>query len=123
MAWIHTETGDGPYPCDAGEYCGNHVPGHRYPSLWPHETVEQAEAREARYLAKMRFGLPRPCQAWPTVEAAKAAGAVGLYLKASRNRAQWEKQVPTPPELMEPGQEHLYNIDGKPGIVQLEIIT
>lgn len=115
MAWKDIETGAGPYPMHAGEYCGN------YNKDWPavsrlNQSKEGAKREQEQYLSRMRFGKPRPCQAYPTVELAEAAGLVGLYANSDSHAFSWYVQCETPLELMEPGQEHLYNLNGKPGI-------
>lgn len=104
MARKDKNTDKGPYPMHAGEYCGNHHP------------VDAAKWQKA-WLDRMRFGKPRPCKAFGSEEGA-AQGYVGLYLKESRKPLAHEIPVPTPPELMEPGREALYNISG-PGIFQV----
>lgn len=81
----------GPYPNKAGEYCGNY---------YLHQSSEETERLKA-YLARMRFGRPRPCQAG-TMEEMEKDGYVGLYLKEDRELMSWEKECPTPPELLEP---------------------
>lgn len=104
MAWIHRKTGEGPFPWDAGEYCGNYLPGKPAMAGW-NETQEEAERRQARYLSTMRFGRPRDCKAG-TTEEMESEGWVGLYLKESRElMLPWEKRVSTPPELMEPTEK------------------
>lgn len=132
MAWKYTEEAlneqystatPGTYPCHAGEYCGNHHPesyrthGPMYSfaaSLDP--ILRQREREQANeHLALMRFGLPHACGAGDTAKM-QADGYVGLYLRAdSQFKREQIEYVPTPPELMEPGFESLYNLDGKPG--------
>lgn len=121
MAWKDKRNGKGPFPMHAGEYCGNFHPSTE-PRPHLHETPpEEAAKSQAALLSKMRFGKPRPCPAGTSDEMA-AQGYVGLYLKEDRPpHFEWEEPILTPPELMEPGYEHLYNIDGKPGMVRLDI--
>lgn len=91
MAYMNKE-GNGPYPCDAGEYCGNHQKGSvAYSALW---------------LAKMRFGRPHACQAGTSAEMA-AKGFVGLYLKedSTSGRMPGDVHVDTPDELREPPKD------------------
>lgn len=80
------KNGGGPHPNKAGEYCGNHYPNNKH---------------KKKYLAKMRFGRPHPCKSG-TTEEMEAKGYVGLYLKEDRQLFEWEVEVPTTPELMEP---------------------
>ncbi len=99
MAYM-TADGKGPYPNKAGEYCGNYhprIPPHRG---W-HESPAQAEERQRRYLAKLRFGRPRPCR-MGTTEEMEARGYVGLYLKADQPLLWGSVEVDTPNELKEP---------------------
>lgn len=91
----------GPYLHKAGKYCGNHHKGSSALAGF-HENQEQADAHQREYLAKMRFGRPRPCAAGTTVEM-EAQGYVGLYLKEDRKLMYWEEECPTPPALTEPG--------------------
>lgn len=102
MAYM-TKDGRGPYPCSAGEYCGNHLPG-SYPRQTFHESPEDAEHQRA-YFARMRFGRPRPCEAGTTAER-EAKGWVGLYLKEDEGaHAPGDVLIPTPDELREPATE------------------
>jgi len=105
MVWEHAPTqdevnskvGKGPYPMHAGEFCGN-------------QSINQACP------PRMRFGKPRPCEEYPTVDLAEKAGFVGLYLKKTISRLfDWKVPCETPPELMEPGREGEYNQNG-PGL-------
>jgi hypothetical protein len=83
----------GPYPHHAGDYCGNYHPDSQ---SFASKSVDKA------WLAKMRFGLPRPCAAGSTEEM-KAQGLVGLYLREDEKRLfDWEREIPTPDELKEP---------------------
>lgn len=119
MAWIEKETGKGPYPMHAGEYCGNWTKGS--PAMRTlDQTQAEAEVQQEQYLSQMRFGKPRPCPAYPTSELAEAAGLVGLYFKGTVVPLPWQQPITTPPELMEPGAEGLYNLDGKPGLCALD---
>lgn len=100
MAYM-TKDGKGPYPHKAGDYCGNHHPGSPMLRMWNVDPVVQQREHDA-WLAKMRFGRPRPCKAGTTKER-EAAGDVGLYLKAdSPLYCDGDTEIPTPPELMEP---------------------
>jgi hypothetical protein len=118
MAWRHKLTGKGPYPLHACEYCGNWTKGSRaFRQI--DQTQAEADELQRKYLSRMRFGRPRPCPQYKTVEEAEAAGLVGLYFNSTGTPMSWEQEVPTPPELTEPGAERLYNVDGKPGICKL----
>ncbi len=91
----------GPYPNKSGEFCGNYQPNahHSWPTPVGNETPQQAARHEKEYLARMRFGRPRPCKAkYVTAK----NGWVGLYLKEDRPLLSWETQCETPPELLEP---------------------
>ena len=101
MAYM-TKDGKGPYPNKAGEYCGNHLVGSK-PWVSYDEMPQQAAENQERYLARMRFGKPRGCNAG-TSEEMEARGHVGLYLKedSTSGRLNGDVEVPTPPELMEP---------------------
>ena len=92
----------GPYPNKKGEYCGNHYPGSP-PVRAYDESLQHAEEREKRNLARMRFGRPHGCKAG-TIEEMEAKGWVGLYLKkdSKSGKMDGDVEVPTPPELMEP---------------------
>ena len=93
--------GSGPYPNKAGEYCGNHQKGS--PALrMTNETSEDAERRQDAWLARMRFGRPRPCHAG-TTEDMEAMGYVGLYLlNDSPTSFADDVEIETPDELKEP---------------------
>ncbi len=113
MAYIYFRDGkvQGPYPYHKGEYCGNNDLQDRF-------CQGQDLESHNRWLARMRFGLPRPCAAGST-EQLKSLGYVGLYLKDSDTSPPvlgYFEFVETPPELMEPGREHEYNNGGKPGL-------
>lgn len=99
MAYM-TKDGKGPYPNKAGEYCGNHSKGSSPYAMYGQGQQEAAENQKA-YLARMRFGRPRPCEAG-TTEEMEAKGNVGLYLKEDIRLNFGEIEIPTPPELMEP---------------------
>ena len=63
-----------------------------------------------------RKGILRACE-WGDIEKMLKNEFYGLYLiNNSAYHGDGDKLVPTPPELMEPGKEHLYNISGNPGI-------
>jgi hypothetical protein len=96
MAYM-TKDGGGPYPNKAGEFCGNHLPNSKM-NFYPRDP-EGIHNKE--YWAKMRFGRPHSCKAG-TTEEMEARGYVGLYLKEDTPLFDWEVEVPTPPELMEP---------------------
>jgi len=100
MAYMNKE--GGPYPNKAGEYCGNHKPGSR-PLRSSGESSLQAAQREDRYLANMRWGRPRGCDAG-TREEMEANGWVGLYWEkdSGSGKMDGDVEVPTPHELMEP---------------------
>lgn len=105
---------EGPYPLHVGEYCGNHYPGSRPPRMYG-QSQEEANQSLAILLAEVRFGKPRSCKAG-TVEEMTRAGFVGLYLLKNRPLLGDAYEVNTPPELMEPGEERKYNLNGRPGI-------
>lgn len=92
--------GKGPYPNKAGEYCGNHLVGNIACRLFD-QTQAQANEDQRAWLATMRFGRPRPSRTITTKEL-EAHGCVGLYLKETCKLFDWETEVPTPPELLEP---------------------
>ena len=98
MAYM-TRDNKGPYPSKAGEYCGNHHPD-SHPSRQLGHSPEQAAHHQREWLATMRFGRPRGCEAGTSEEMA-AQGWVGLYLKADRKLFDWETEVPTPDCLKE----------------------
>lgn len=102
MAYMTAE-GDGPYACDAGEYCDNHRLGSE-PVCRSGQTPDEARAHQQAYLAGMRFGRPRGTGRYSGRELA-AMGMVGLYLRESRSLRPGERHVPTPPELREPSAE------------------
>lgn len=86
MAYM-TKEGKGPYPSDAGEYCGNHQKGGRLDPI----------VRE-----RMRFGRPHSCKAG-TIAEMTTQGWVGLYLKEDdTNQLPGDVHVDTPDELREP---------------------
>lgn len=87
MAYM-TKEGEGPYPCHAGDYCGNHDPKRNYDGM----TFDN-----------FRFGRPRPTKV-RTTEELEAWGMVGLYLKRSDSHIflGGEILIKTPPELCEP---------------------
>ena len=91
----------GPYPTHKGEYCGNY-----HPIL---------DDYHDKYLSRMRFGKPRDCPAG-TSKAMQKRGFYGLYLKEDSPLFDWEQPIETPPELMEPGHEEFYNLNGQPGM-------
>lgn len=97
------------YPRHIGEYCGNHCLNSQ-PTCFNYQTQDEADRSQKEFLSRMRFGLPRPCKAG-TSEEMKKIGYVGLYLLKDSNLSSNEERCPTPPELMEPGQEHLYNTE------------
>lgn len=100
MAYM-TKDGKGPYPCYAGEYCGNHHPDHMVYAQ-EGQTHEEAQAQAELSLAKMRFGRPHACKAGTSDEMA-ARGWIGLYLKQDdKVRLPGEVEVATPDELREP---------------------
>ena len=126
MAWRYKEEhSDDIYPRHIGEFCSNHHPDIPPPvRLW-HESEKQARQRLANLGKKCRQGRPRPCKEFTTKEG-EARGYVGLYINIEPNALSLSKAAEvclTPPELMEPGQEHLYNIDGKPGITEPETVA
>ena len=96
--------GEGPYPCDKGEYCGNYLVGSD-PLLSIGESPEEALRHRKEYLARMRFGRPHSCQAGSSKEM-QERGYVGLYLKEDCNLMDWETRVPTPDDLKEPEEEN-----------------
>ena len=102
-------------PHHSGEYCGNYHPNSHLQQdlhLSPEETKKHHEA----WLKKMRFGVPRLCLLGDSVKM-EAEGYVGLYLLRTESVLYpGEQEVPTPPELMEPGRESEYNINGHPGL-------
>lgn len=101
MAYM-TADGKGPYPCDAGEYCGNHLLGSKpLPLRDLGETPEEAEKWLDQMLDQMRFGRPRPCKAGSSKEMSEL-GYVGLYLKSPQPLWLGGTRVPTPDELREP---------------------
>ena len=100
MAWKH-QNGTRPndaYPMHKGEYYGNHLP--------PGDSNKFALDDASNERTDCYHGVPRH----------PVKGLVAIYLKESRKPFSWEQEIPTPPELMEPGKEHLYNINGKPGL-------
>jgi len=109
MAYM-TADGQGPCPNKAGEYCGNHNPQYE-PICCFHETPGQARQNERAWLSDKRFGKPHSCEAGTSEEMA-AKGYVGLYLIED---CKWKLrdgayEIPTPPELMEPGCSPLANM-------------
>lgn len=89
----------GPYPDKAGEFCGNYNTSNRYPPFCTgSETPAQAQQHENEWLAKMRFGRPRPCKDKYVTE---ENGWVGLYLKKDQPLFYFETPCLTPPELLE----------------------
>ena len=104
MAYIDTTKPDEPpYPNLAGEFCGNHFKGGRAYAC-DGQTQSEANEQQQTYLARMRFGRPRP-DGTATTEELEARGLVGLYLKEDdfRKLSKDEVACPTPPELLEPG--------------------
>jgi len=100
MAYMMKD-GKGPYPCYAGEYCGNHDPQSE-PARRLYESPAEARRREVESFANMRFGRPRSCQAGTSAEMA-ARGYVGLYLKEDQTvHAPGAILCDTPEELREP---------------------
>lgn len=118
MAWMDKDKAshlnNGPFPCHAGEYCGNHTP----PGLFFAGQNQRERKMYVDWLAQMRFGEPRATPEC-SVEYLKSHGIVGLYLRENQPIRSWFEIVPTPPQLMEPGKEHLYNVGGKPGISEV----
>ncbi len=93
--------GKGPYSDKAGEFYGNHHPGAFGTIVLPgdRETREHACERRDEFLARMRFGRPRPCK---DASVRAENGWVGLYLKEDQPLFDWETPCETPPELLEP---------------------
>lgn len=107
MAYM-TEDGRGPYPCYAGEYCGNHLPG-SMAGVRLDQSADDAKAEQDRHLARMRFGRPHSCEIGTSSEMV-ALGYVGLYLKADRGFSlPGDIMVDTPDELKEPTEEAVSN--------------
>lgn len=106
------EDGLGPFPCNAGEFCGNHVRGERPVCLFD-ETPQHAAEHQRRYLAMMRFGRPSKCEAGTSDEMA-AQGFVGLYLKEDSPVRSDE----TPVETDELTEERV-TTDGSPELRQM----
>lgn len=103
MAYMNKD-GKGPYPNKAGDYCGNHFSGGQVPHVFSADRTEEAKAHSA-WLAKMRFGRPRPTTAM-TIEELQREGMVGLYLKADEPLyLDGDTEIPTPAELMEPDED------------------
>ena len=106
MAYM-TEDGKGPYPCYAGEYCGNYLPG--IPPLRRNDQTQQdAERQERLWLASMRFGRPHSRKQSTSAQMA-AQGWVGLYLKEDYEHPSFVGHfvlVDTPDELREPALEN-----------------
>jgi len=101
MAYM-TKDGNGPYPCDEGEYCGDFMPG-SIAYARGGQTHAEAQREQEEWLSRMRFGCPRSCEVGSSKEM-ETKGYVGLYLKASRKLFSWETKVPTPDKLKEPGE-------------------
>ncbi len=102
MAWM-TKDGKGPYPCDAGEYCGNHLPGGKACARF-NQTHEEPQYNQDQWLARMRFGRPHSCKEGTSAEMS-AKGWVGLYLKESDGPlVSGATHVETPDELREPDE-------------------
>lgn len=94
----YTQDGKGPFPCDEGEYCGNHSP-------------RRDEYEDDRpWLSRMREGMPHAVDTF-TQEELMGMGFVGLYLKASRPLREGEVHAPTPESLKEPSLEVDYGQD------------
>lgn len=103
MAYM-TKDGNGPYPCYAGEHCGNHLIGSM---AYAREGQTHVEANyyEVMWLAQMRWGRPRPTKEGATEEL-ENKGWVGLYLKEDdKRRLPGEVEIDTPDKLKEPSAD------------------
>lgn len=95
----------GPYPCHVGEFCGN---------------VEVPHGDQEFFLANSGMagthylGRPRP-EHGKTTEELEKEHFRGIYVEISFAVGN-PCCVLTPPALMEPGKEHLYNKSNYPGI-------
>lgn len=102
MAYMR-KNGKGPYPCHAGEYCGNYLKGSQA-YVRDDQTHENAQYIQKEWLARMRFGRPHSCGGF-TVAEKIAQGWVGLYLKED-DPVNWRRPgdvlIDTPEELQEP---------------------
>ena len=87
---------EGPYPNLVDEYCGNCS-----------KVDYEHGAGPAGVFWDKRAGRPRPSATWTTAEM-EAHGTIGLYLKVAQSIEDTQRirgnvrEVPTPPELMEP---------------------
>lgn len=113
MAWIRQSQTNRPDRAQAmhpGEFVGN-------------EVVTSSNQHDSRTVHEnglppiVRAGRPRP-QAGYSSEQMADMGYIGLYLigvyeEDLRSDAIF---IQTPPHLMEPGSEHLYNLDGRIGL-------
>jgi len=118
MAYYYIDfTGEerGPYPCHIGEYCANE---HKN-SIESRFGYEEIGAEKE---SNTRKGIPHSCPCGTSQEM-QEKGFHGLYLTKEVSELLKEEHknrrvrfVPTPPELMEPGKEHLYNLNGKFGL-------
>ena len=117
MAYYYIDfTGEerGPYPCHIGEYCGNEHKNQKPFLSYFEEIGAQKESNT-------RKGIPHSCPCGTSQEM-QEKGFYGLYLTKEDSEL-WKKIhkdkvrfVPTPDKLMEPGKEHLYNLNGKYGL-------
>lgn len=100
MAYMKKD-GSGPYPNKAGEFCGNHNPDQK--TLF-HYNEMRFLGKRVKLSEMYRFGRPRSCEAFTLIEGMDR-GWVGMYLKEGYKhfRTEGEIEIPTPPELMEPG--------------------
>ena len=112
MAVLTPKPYPGVGPWHVGEWCLNHSK----------EVVRAvgvpARRDEYNWLEDKRLGRPRPDKG-KTIEQLEAVGVVGLYIAWSRGVPEGYTEVDTPPELMEPGKEALYNVNG-PGLTGKE---
>ena len=121
MAYYYIDfTGEehGPHSCHIGEYCGNeHKDQIPFLSYGYEEIGAQKESNT-------RKGIPHSCP-YGTSQEMQEMGFYGLYLTKEDSELLKEEHknrrvrfVPTPAKLMEPGKEHLHNLNGKFGLVE-----
>ena len=91
MAW-HLKDKDWLFPRHKGEFCGNFSPAFFHSQR--HDCY--AGNRHPSCVGDM----------------------ISAYLKESKESLPWEESCLTPPSMMEPRFEYLYNINGVPGLVE-----
>ena len=99
MAYM-TKEGHVPYPNKEGEWYSNFYIDNE-PLTMENETVEEARKSQEEFLARFRWGRPRPTTEG-TTEELEEMRLVGLYLREDHAVPEGDTEIETPEWMKEP---------------------